>query len=200
MFKNEKLKNLQTEPTTKNYEQRKKSNNEKNETNDEKKYLHGRCIANYEKVIQHAPYPLERVEVPFEGVELQCSNASPRIEFTKRCDKPLELFAFQGEWKTHCTLLGGTVNDLSVITRRGKCSARIEILELRDTIAIEKAAGDDCVILIAAGAAKVLAQGRAEDLGRFDSIAGDRGAYASYSLSKAGLAATRVVVVRLSQA
>ncbi len=34
------------------------------ETNDEKRFLHGRCLANYEKVIEFAPYPLERVEVP----------------------------------------------------------------------------------------------------------------------------------------
>ncbi len=63
------------------------------ETNDEKKYLHGRCIANYEKVIQHAPYPLERVEVPFEGVELQCNlhllpgkPQAPVVIFIPGCD------------------------------------------------------------------------------------------------------------------
>src|SRR5690606_11674645 len=43
------------------------------ETNDEKRYLHGRCIANYEKVIEFAPYPIERGAIPFEGVELQCN-------------------------------------------------------------------------------------------------------------------------------
>ena len=43
------------------------------ETNDEKRYLHGRCLANYEKVAEHAPYPLERVEVPWEGVTIQCN-------------------------------------------------------------------------------------------------------------------------------
>ncbi len=43
------------------------------ETTDEKRYLHGRCLATYEKVAEHAPYPLERVEVPWEGVEIQCN-------------------------------------------------------------------------------------------------------------------------------
>ncbi len=43
------------------------------ETTDEKRYLHGRCIANYEKVMELSPYPMERVEIPFEGAELQCN-------------------------------------------------------------------------------------------------------------------------------
>jgi pimeloyl-ACP methyl ester carboxylesterase len=69
------------------------------ETNDEKKYLHGRCIANYEKVIQHAPYPLERVEVPFEGVELQCNlhllpgkPKAPVVIFIPGCDMTKEMY------------------------------------------------------------------------------------------------------------
>ena len=67
------------------------------ETNDEKRYLHGRCIANYEKVIEHAPYPIERLEIPFEGVELQCNfhmlpgkpNA-PLVIFIPGCDMTKE--------------------------------------------------------------------------------------------------------------
>jgi alpha-beta hydrolase superfamily lysophospholipase len=67
------------------------------ETNDEKRYLHGRCIANYEKVIEHAPYPIERLEVPFEGVKLQCNfhmlpgkpNA-PLVIFIPGCDMTKE--------------------------------------------------------------------------------------------------------------
>ena len=69
------------------------------ETNDEKKYLHGRCIANYEKVIQHAPYPLERVEVPFEGVDLQCNlhllpgkPKAPVVIFIPGCDMTKEMY------------------------------------------------------------------------------------------------------------
>ena len=69
------------------------------ETNDEKRYLHGRCIANYEKVIEHAPYPIERLEIPFEGVELQCNfhmlpgkpNA-PLVIFIPGCDMTKEIY------------------------------------------------------------------------------------------------------------
>lgn len=69
------------------------------ETNDEKRYLHGRCIANYEKVIEFAPYPIERVEIPFEGVELQCNfhmvpgkPKAPTIIFIPGCDMTKEMY------------------------------------------------------------------------------------------------------------
>ena len=69
------------------------------ETNDEKRYLHGRCIANYEKVIEHAPHKIERLEIPFEGSELQCNfhlipgepNA-PLIIFIPGCDMTKEIY------------------------------------------------------------------------------------------------------------
>jgi pimeloyl-ACP methyl ester carboxylesterase len=69
------------------------------ETNDEKRYLHGRCLANYEKVAELAPYPLERVEIPFEGVELQCNfhmlpgrPKAPCVIFIPGCDMTKEVY------------------------------------------------------------------------------------------------------------
>jgi pimeloyl-ACP methyl ester carboxylesterase len=69
------------------------------ETNDEKRYLHGRCIANYEKVAELAPYPLERVEIPFDGVELQCNfhmvpgkPKAPTVIFIPGCDMTKEMY------------------------------------------------------------------------------------------------------------
>jgi len=69
------------------------------ETTDEKRYLHGRCLANYEKVIEHCPYPLERVEIPFEGVELQCnfhimpgSPKAPALIYIPGCDMTKEIY------------------------------------------------------------------------------------------------------------
>ena len=69
------------------------------ETNDEKRYLHGRCIANYEKVMELSPYPMERVEIPFEGVELQCNfhmlpgrPKAPVVIFIPGCDMTKEVY------------------------------------------------------------------------------------------------------------
>ena len=69
------------------------------ETTDEKQYLHGRCLVNYEKVIEHCTYPLERVEIPFEGVELQCnfhimpgSPKAPALIYIPGCDMTKEIY------------------------------------------------------------------------------------------------------------
>lgn len=69
------------------------------ETNDEKAYLHGQCLANYEKVIEHSPYPIERVEIPFEGVELQCNfhimpgkPKAPALIYIPGCDMTKEIY------------------------------------------------------------------------------------------------------------
>jgi hypothetical protein len=39
--------------------------------NPEKIYLHGKLLECFEKVIEYAPHPIERVEIPFEGDYLQ---------------------------------------------------------------------------------------------------------------------------------
>jgi alpha-beta hydrolase superfamily lysophospholipase len=69
------------------------------ETSDEKRYLHGRCIANYEKVMELSPYPMERVEIPFDGVELQCNfhilpgrPKAPVVIFIPGCDMTKEIY------------------------------------------------------------------------------------------------------------
>ena len=69
------------------------------ETNDEKRYLHGRCLANYEKVIEQAPHKIERLEIPFEGVELQCNfhlmpgeARAPLVIFIPGCDMTKEIY------------------------------------------------------------------------------------------------------------
>ena len=69
------------------------------ETNDEKRYLHGQCIANFEKVIELAPYTIERVEVPFEDMQLQCNfflcpgvDVAPTVIFIPGCDMTKEMW------------------------------------------------------------------------------------------------------------
>ena len=69
------------------------------ETNDEKRYLHGRSLATFDKVMEHAPYPLERVEVPWEGVEIQCNlhllpgkPTAPVVILIPGCDMTKEMY------------------------------------------------------------------------------------------------------------
>jgi environmental stress-induced protein Ves len=48
-------------------------------------------------------------------------------------------YAFRGDWKTDCRLLGGPVKVFNVIARRGKASARVEFLDGRT---LTKSAGE----------------------------------------------------------
>jgi len=69
------------------------------ETTDEKRFLHGRCLANYERVIELSPNPIERVEIPFDGYELQCNlhmvpgkPKAPAVIFIPGCDMVKEMY------------------------------------------------------------------------------------------------------------
>ncbi|MFQ5879851.1 MAG: alpha/beta hydrolase family protein [Dehalococcoidia bacterium] len=66
---------------------------------DEKAFLHGRSLACYDKVMQYAPHPIERVEVPWEGVNIQCNlhllpdrRRAPCVIFIPGCDMTKEMY------------------------------------------------------------------------------------------------------------
>jgi len=75
------------------------------------------------------------------GVELTC--AEPGI--AQRIDKPYLPFAFRGDWRTHCRLLAGPVRVFNVMTRRGACSARVEILAADGVSMLRRSAGETLV-------------------------------------------------------
>ena len=63
------------------------------------------------------------------GVELTCidddnSTRMARVE-------PLQPYAFKGDWKTTCRMLGGQVRVLNVVTRRGRAEAKVEFTRER---------------------------------------------------------------------
>ena len=60
------------------------------------------------------------------GVELTCVDETGK-SMVNRVDTLLAPFPFRGDWRTTCRLLGGPVKVFNVMTRRGKCKARVEI-------------------------------------------------------------------------
>jgi len=69
------------------------------DNSDEKAYLHGKALSTYEKVAEHAPYPIERVEVDWEGVQIQCNlhllpdrRKAPCVIFIPGCDMTKEMY------------------------------------------------------------------------------------------------------------
>jgi environmental stress-induced protein Ves len=106
-----------------------------------------------------------------EGVELHCRGANGRPDVRQRIDAPLEPFAFRGDWQTECRLLGAPVQVFNVLTRRGRCSARVSVSTMRQSIALEKGADETMLAFIAAGAIEI--EGCSEALATNDALIAD---------------------------
>jgi environmental stress-induced protein Ves len=79
------------------------------------------------------------------GVELTCVDESgvPTVNRIDRLNVP---FAFRGDWRTTCRLLDGPVKVFNVMTRRGKYSARVDIVSGLDSVL---AASRDTLLAVA---------------------------------------------------
>ena len=83
------------------------------------------------------------------GLTLRVRSAEDRVDFERRIDRPLEPFAFRGDWDVDCALAGGPVEVLNVMTRRGRAAARIEIRAAGAPALVRKAAGETLVVYAA---------------------------------------------------
>jgi environmental stress-induced protein Ves len=93
------------------------------------------------------------------GVELSC--AEPGI--VQRIDSLYAPYAFRGDWRTHCRLLDGPVRIFNVMTRRGVCSTRIEIVPADGVKTLRKPAGETLVAVELGTLDAWLLQGVAEE-------------------------------------
>jgi environmental stress-induced protein Ves len=66
-----------------------------------------------------------------DGVRLR----SPDGRIDHRLDVPNRPFAFSGDESIDCTLLGGPSSDFNVMTRRGRCSAELQVIEAAANVA-----------------------------------------------------------------
>jgi environmental stress-induced protein Ves len=83
------------------------------------------------------------------GLALHVRSAADRVDFEHRIDRPLEPFAFRGDWDVDCALADGAVEVLNVMTRRSRAAARIEIREVLAPALVRKAAGETLVVYAA---------------------------------------------------
>lgn len=75
---------------------------------EEKLFLHSLSLSCYDKVIQYAPYPIERVEVPWQGMQIQCNlhllpdrRRAPCAIFIPGCDMTKELYPYPRQNHAH---------------------------------------------------------------------------------------------------
>lgn len=69
------------------------------------------------------------------GIQLQVGDGAPTALYTTS-----EPFTFDGEATTSARLIDGPIEDLNVMTRRGRCSHRVRRLVLNDAFDLEPSA------------------------------------------------------------
>lgn len=128
------------------------------------------------------------------GVELKCSAPAEGVDLTKAVDTPFVPFAFRGDWKTDCRLLGGPVRVFNVMTRRGWYTANLRIRAWAGDLLCDQRPGETLLAVMLAGMAVVEGQPKplkANDTVRLDAPEGGRCAL------RALTSGTRVALVRL---
>jgi cephalosporin-C deacetylase-like acetyl esterase len=78
------------------------------ETNEEKRLLHGSSVRCFDELAKLAPYPVERVEIPFEGAAVHANlhllpdrRKAPCVVFLPGCDMTKEMFPYPGANQAH---------------------------------------------------------------------------------------------------
>ncbi|WP_237153047.1 HutD/Ves family protein [Oryzibacter oryziterrae] len=92
-------------------------------------------------------------------------------------------FAFAGDAPAAARLIGSVVTDINVMTRRGRCTARVSVLSGQEALVTSQ---DEVVILLSrSDGLEVIAEGQQLRLDRFDSLIGGAGTYRLEAGSKA---------------
>jgi len=133
------------------------------------------------------------------GIELRCRNEMPAIDFVHRIDTPLEPFAFRGDWNTDCRLLGGAVEVLNVMTRRGRVAANIEVRELQGMTAVAKPGREQLVAWVVRGSLDAYGGWGHARLEANDAVLVDETRASEIAVTPAATKTTIVVLIRLDQ-
>ncbi|MCX7151616.1 MAG: HutD family protein [Proteobacteria bacterium] len=133
-----------------------------------------------------------------KGVSLSFRHAAGDVAFSRKIDVPLRPFAFRGDWAADCKLLDGPVEDLSLLSRRGKIVAKLELRALHAISLVEKAAADTLLLYAARGSLRVFGRGGAAVLAEQDTLLEPPGNDASFALSGASGGAV-VAILTLSE-
>lgn len=89
------------------------------------------------------------------GVELACSDAAEGVNLRHAVDTPFVPFAFRGDWKTQCRLLGSTaagrVKVLNVMTERTRAAATVEVLDVAHAATLVQKPGETLLAVVLLG-------------------------------------------------
>lgn len=132
-----------------------------------------------------------------EGVELRCSDPAAGVNVTRAVDAPFVPFAFRGDWKTDCRLLGGAARVFNVMTRRGRATAKLRIQRWGGALLCDQHPGETLLAVMLSGKAQVA--GEAAPLAPNDTVLLDSRSGERCEIQAHGTGA-RIAIVRLAAA
>ncbi len=89
---------------------------------------------------------VDRVLVLVDGPGMDLTVDGRAVRLT-----PLEPVRFDGAADTSCTLTGGPTRDLNVMTRRGRCTAALDVLQVEGALEPSPAEGGTLILVVLAG-------------------------------------------------
>ena len=132
------------------------------------------------------------------GLTLRVRSAADHVDFEHRIDRPLEPFAFRGDWDVDCALANGAVEVLNVMTRRGRAAARVEMREVLAPALVRKGAGETLVVYAADPLTAYGIWGE-DGLRPDDSVLVDEPEMTEIAIAATGKPPARAVLVRLDR-
>jgi uncharacterized protein len=90
-----------------------------------------------------------------DGVELHCIDVISGIDIRKAVDRPFLPFAFSGDWRTTCRMLGEPVRVFNVMTRRGRADAKVTMPRWTGLLYCEQRKGETLIAVMLAGKAQL---------------------------------------------
>ena len=86
------------------------------------------------------------------GFILKCADAEGQPKAGKRLDRPYEPFAFDGAWKTDCSLIDGPIKDFNLMVARDRIQGALAVHNLRQGDGWDLPLGEITILHALAGA------------------------------------------------
>ena len=132
-----------------------------------------------------------------EGLILRLRSEADHVDLERRIDRPLEPFAFRGDWEADCAIVDGPVEVLNVMTRRGRAAARLEVRAFAKPETLRKQADETLVALAAGSELTAYGSWGTATLRADDSILVDEPEATEIALGSSHSSPVRAVLIRL---
>ena len=131
------------------------------------------------------------------GLILRLRSETDHVALERRIDRPLEPFAFRGDWDVDCAVVDGPVEVLNVMTRRGRAAARLEVRAFSALETLRKPAGETLVVFAAGSGLTAYGSWGTASLNVDDSIVVDEREATEIAVGSTDSSPVRAVLIRL---